>query len=103
MCLHVLRIIGVFPYAVVITPLVNGCVSLCAAADLLCPVLPDPLNGEVNVSSRIISSIASYTCNDGFTLVGEEERECMADGQWSGREPICVCEFEQDVLSLCLC
>ena len=37
---------------------------------VLCSNLSNPANGEVNVPSRTVSSVATYTCNEGFELNG---------------------------------
>ena len=34
-------------------------------------------------------SQAVYSCNNGYTLVGNDMRQCLVDGQWSGVEPSC--------------
>ena len=39
------------------------------------------------------ATIAVYSCDEGFELVGESTRECMNDSTWSGRSPTCRCEF----------
>ena len=46
-------------------------------------------NGAVNVTSRTVGSRATYTCNDGYRLQGDKQRECQRNGQWSGQEPVC--------------
>ena len=33
--------------------------------------------------------MAKYECIPGFELLGDEERICLEDGQWSGTDPIC--------------
>ena len=44
------------------------------------------------------NTVATYTCLDGFAMVGESERTCeSADpvtvgGVWSGVAPSCECE-----------
>lgn len=30
-----------------------------------------------------------FTCNDGFTRLGNQFRECLEDGTWSGTVPTC--------------
>lgn len=55
-----------------------------------CGVLVDPANGRVTLSmGRSVTSEASYTCNEGFTLSGDTMRTCQPDGEWSGSEPTC--------------
>ena len=33
---------------------------------------------------------ATFECNDGFRLVGNSERTCLANGQWTGNVPTCL-------------
>ena len=35
-------------------------------------------------------TVATYSCADGYELVGEERRTCLVDGTWRGDEPQCV-------------
>ena len=58
-----------------------------------CPVLINPLNGEVLVTGQTLGSSAVYTCESGFSLVGDTIRTCdggtcaapMVDGDEGGR------------------
>lgn len=54
-----------------------------------CSSLSNPVNGAVNVPSREIGSVATYSCDTGFNLVGAETRVCRAGGSWSGVAPTC--------------
>ena len=54
-----------------------------------CEGLTDPQNGAVSVSGTTEGSTATYTCNIGFNLVGDESRTCQANGDWSGSAPTC--------------
>ena len=54
-----------------------------------CGDLDDPMNGRVSLDETVFESIATYTCDPGFVLVGNMERICQADGTWSGTEPTC--------------
>ena len=55
-----------------------------------CPPLTDPLDGGVVWTNLSVGSVAVYTCNRGFELVGNEMRTCQGDGTWSGEEPVCT-------------
>ena len=57
---------------------------------VVCPSLPDPLNGGVILTTVSVGSVATYTCNSGFELVGSETRTCQGDGMWSGETPVCT-------------
>ena len=62
-----------------------------SCAELLCPVLASPENGEVFVTGQTVNSIATYFCNDGFIpelLI----RSCLDNGEWSGFDPLCISE-----------
>ena len=55
----------------------------------MCPRLEPPNDGSVLYSDRIVGSEAQYSCNEGFSLVGDASVICQSDGTWSGEEPIC--------------
>ena len=52
----------------------------------LCDELSDPPNGGVTLTE---GSIATYHCDDGYQLIGDEVRRCV-DGEWTGQEPTCI-------------
>ena len=60
---------------------------------IVCEDLPDPDNGQVDLSGNIPGSTATYTCNNGFMLQGVSPRNCMDDGEWSGEEPTCARKY----------
>lgn len=59
----------------------------------MCEPLEDPENGEVSVTTRTIDSVANYTCNPGYALVGNDMRTCLETGIWSGEEPTCTSKY----------
>ena len=57
-----------------------------------CGTLPNPSNGSVShTAGTTFGQTATYSCNTGYTLVGNDTRTCQADGMWSGSEPTCQC------------
>ena len=57
----------------------------------MCPGLSAPENGSVSVSKgEDVGSIATYTCDEGFKLVGQSTRSCQENGAWDGTEPLCI-------------
>jgi hypothetical protein len=53
-------------------------------------MLPDPSNGRVDTSGETsMGSIATYSCDVGYLLVGEESRTCGSNGTWNGSQPEC--------------
>lgn len=54
-----------------------------------CDQLKPPDFGDVKLSGLTIGSHATYTCDDGFELRGNEFRTCQTDGEWSGSSPNC--------------
>ncbi len=63
--------------------------------------MPEILNGSISYAVDIedpfdLGTIATYMCDDGFILVGDEERNCTvgvagsAVGRWTGTQPTCV-------------
>ena len=55
-----------------------------------CGSLSDPANGLVNVSTTVFNSTATYSCNDGYNLVGDTTRTCLPSGLWSDSSPQCT-------------
>ena len=63
----------------------------------MCPTLSNPENGRVTVNTRNVGSVATYTCNSGYTLFGAEMRMCAQDsgviGFWALQPPTCLREL----------
>ncbi len=56
------------------------------------------MNGDIAytdglVDSRPINTIATFTCDNGYTLTEASFRACRNDGTWDGTAPTCQCEF----------
>lgn len=62
---------------------------ICQIPALECPELDAPENGEVELSGRVAGTTATYTCDDGFVLVGSAVRTCQGNGFWTGATPLC--------------
>ena len=63
-----------------------------------CSDLPRLMNGVITYTdgladSRPINTIATFTCDNGYTLTGGSFRACLNDGTWDGTAPTCQCEF----------
>ena len=54
-----------------------------------CQDLDHPSYGKVNVTGYAPGYKAHYKCDYGYELVGEAYRECLYNGKWSGKEPVC--------------
>lgn len=48
-----------------------------------------PANGEVSVTGLTVGSLASYRCNNGYILVGDNNRRCREPQGWTGSAPTC--------------
>ncbi|XP_064386377.1 sushi, von Willebrand factor type A, EGF and pentraxin domain-containing protein 1-like isoform X2 [Halichondria panicea] len=60
----------------------------------ICPDLTVPANGMIGYnmgtgSPRPVDTVATYTCNPGYTLSGDSTRTCGSGGVWSGFAPTC--------------
>ena len=66
-----------------------------AAIDCGNPIVPE--GGQVTFTPGVVMTIetglgavTTYTCNEGYNLVGEAQRTCQADEQWDGTVPNCM-------------
>ena len=47
-------------------------------------------NTKADQATSPIGTVARFSCNNGFKLVGNSTRQCQPGGHWSGqRTPIC--------------
>lgn len=44
------------------------------------------LNGRYAKNGTVIA----FFCNNSYVLSGNEQRTCQDDGEWSGKQPICI-------------
>jgi hypothetical protein len=54
-----------------------------------CGAPPKLDNGLVSAPSTTYNTVASYSCSQGFSLSGLDQRTCQANGAWSGAAPTC--------------
>ncbi|OCT85434.1 E-selectin [Xenopus laevis] len=55
-----------------------------------CDTLKDPTNGFVKCPENLeYNSTCSFTCAEGYNLVGLSEVQCLASGDWMSPPPIC--------------
>ncbi|XP_066943300.1 sushi, von Willebrand factor type A, EGF and pentraxin domain-containing protein 1-like isoform X2 [Macrobrachium rosenbergii] len=65
------------------------CGLSCIKPDKECGELDNPMFGNVEVKSRVVGSKAQYRCQEGYHLIGQEERQCQANGIWTATPPEC--------------
>ena len=83
-------IMGLFPSIFKCSIFKSRSIS-CTAVD--CGTLGNPANGVVSVSTTTYNSVATYSCNTGHTLTGDDMRTCLDTGSWSDSEPTCIGEY----------
>ncbi|XP_063986412.1 sushi, von Willebrand factor type A, EGF and pentraxin domain-containing protein 1 [Diachasmimorpha longicaudata] len=54
-----------------------------------CPDPPDVTGGVVTTTGKRAGSTATYTCQNGFILFGDNVLTCEIGGNWSGKAPQC--------------
>ncbi|KAL2298448.1 hypothetical protein Nmel_015445, partial [Mimus melanotis] len=54
-----------------------------------CGWLDHPTNGRKNNTNYLQGSTINFTCNEGYELMGSQERTCQVSGAWSGNTPQC--------------
>lgn len=66
-----------------------------------CGTLPNLSNGEISLSKTLYGEEATFTCYDGFHLIGSKSRVCMLNGTWSGLESECISMFSKFINLIC--
>lgn len=46
--------------------------------------------GLINGRYAKIGTIVSFFCNSSYVLSGNDKRTCQQNGEWSGKQPICI-------------
>ena len=69
--------------------------SITPAGAVDCFSLTNINNGVVTYSTTTSGSTATYACESGYDLIGNQIRVCQDDGQWSGSEPTCERKLHQ--------
>ncbi|NXQ12314.1 PAMR1 protease, partial [Peucedramus taeniatus] len=46
--------------------------------------------GLLNGHYAKIGTVIAFFCNNSYVLSGNEQRTCQEDGEWSGKQPICI-------------
>ena len=65
-----------------------------------CGSLTAPANGSVNhTAGTTFKQTATYSCNTGYSLVGDSNRTCQAIGNWSGSAPTCQGVYIQKLIT----
>ena len=54
-----------------------------------CPILEEPQSGRLTQTSDGRTTVATFTCLDGYTLIGNNVLACLSDSSWNATEPIC--------------
>ena len=55
-----------------------------------------PANGTRIGSTFTFDGTVNYTCDDGFTLIGDIRRNCLPSGNWSGDLPTCQSKLHNE-------
>lgn len=64
-----------------------------------CNSLKTPQNGRLILTKISYNGQAKFTCDDGFTLVGNESVTCLENGKWSDEVPDCKSVYECPALT----
>lgn len=66
-----------------------------------CGPLPELKFGSIHLSEErtSYSVVATYSCHENYTLIGNENRTCLQDG-WSGKQPECLVDWCPDPQSI---
>ena len=55
-----------------------------------CKDLQDLDYGKVEYGEKYVGALVTYSCDHGYKLVGDSQRQCEHSGYWSGTKPECI-------------
>ncbi|TRY72488.1 hypothetical protein TCAL_05395 [Tigriopus californicus] len=58
--------------------------------ETLCKALSQPDNGALVLTTLRIGGRATFSCQTGFALKGDDDIECLSSGSWSAWPPSCI-------------
>ena len=63
-----------------------------------CGNLRNPENGLVAITPGVVAetgvgALATYTCSEGYELIGNGVRTCQDSGDWNQVAPSCMCKY----------
>lgn len=50
-------------------------------------------NLVVSAGDRKVGTAARFSCTKGRYMVGNDSRTCQPTGLWTGKNPVCKCEY----------
>lgn len=56
---------------------------------MLCSIPQRPNQGHVEYTNRTQGSVAKFSCESQYILIGPASRTCLVNGMWSGVTPSC--------------
>ena len=63
---------------------------MCSSSSAVdCPALEKPSDGCVEVPSLKQGTNATYSCNEGYNMMGDSSRTCDSTATWTGNAPTC--------------
>lgn len=62
---------------------------------VMCPMLESPENGKLLTTKKDhhFGDMISFQCDFGYVMSGSTSLVCMANGNWNGTIPECVCKY----------
>src|SRR5690606_28353652 len=62
---------------------------VCVCVARLCPTLVAPTFGSVNNATGVTGDIRTFSCDQGWALVGSFSTTCLTTSLWSNPTPFC--------------
>ncbi len=56
------------------------------------------IDGQETYFGTSYRQVATFICNDDFTMVGDGARRCEANGEWTGEIPTCVGKYSTCII-----
>ena len=63
-----------------------------------CGGLANPEGGQIMLTPGVVmtvdtglNAVATYSCDEGYNVDGDQTRTCQRSGEWTGAAPTCTC------------